>query len=1002
MRKILLIVVSIAIAGLLLFFSTHNSNRSFIVKAKQDQLVQSDPEEENLQEEVRERAQQEFQMTYDPELGYVPVERLVTAEQQLRKMRSMTGARVMAGLNWTERGPNNIGGRSRAILIDQSDASGNTVLAGSVGGGIWRTTDFKAGTPAWAPLSGIAPNLAITCIAQDPSSLNTMYAGTGEGFGNFDAIRGLGIYKSIDGGLTWNLLASTTAGGTNVNDFTYVQKVVVYSNGDVYASGISAVFCNSGGVLKSVNGGATWTRVIGLYTGGGVCSNAFDFQGYDIEISTGGDIYASVIDASVADTTRGKIYRSPAGATVGNTGTWTDISPATLAGRFWSRIELACAPNNNNRVYAMFQGTASSIDTILRSDNGGTTWVNVDNTTLWCDQGVSTSVDFSRNQAWYDLILAVKPDDDQTVLAGGVDIMRTVNSGAAWTQLTQWASGCGVLPFVHADIHNIVYFPGSPNELAVVCDGGVFYSANGGASFTVKNTGYNVTQYYSCAIHPTSGSNYMLAGAQDNGSHRFNNAGINTVTTATSGDGGFCFIDQSDATFQVTSFTNSNYRISRNSGTSFTTVANFAGGRFINPADYDNTQNLLYVCGASQNFRRISNVTTGVPAGNSYPVAPNANYAISAVKVDPNLANRVLIAYATAPNAAAVAPLMYVIDNADAVSINAMQITLPAALTAGRYISSIDVENGDPNHYLLTISNYGATQASIWESTDAGANWTSLDNGSSLPDMPVRWGMFVPAGFNIGQRTQSVAGIMIATELGVWSASVITGVTTLWAPNNTGMGNVRVDMLKLRESDKVVVAGTHGRGLYTTALLNGNLPLTFISFAGKTQPAYNDLVWQVENEQNNKGFEIERKYEGEPGFTSLGFVDGLNSTGTNDYSFKDQLVDLGKELAFYRLKQTDFDNNINYSTTISLSRKMSSRLAEYISITGNTLFIRINNGNPGQVLQLRIFDAAGKLLRNVKTVMQTQQIDISSLVSGTYVVELTGPRDQKETQRIIK
>src|SRR5258708_19780897 len=250
-------------------------------------------------------------MMKDPHLNYIPTERLAAYNQVVqrlkqarRKLATGTGGQgnpiVLGGggLNWMERGPNNIGGRCRGIVFDAWDATGNTGLAGSVGGGLWRTTDFTSPIPTWTQVGPSLMNLAITAIAQDPVDHSVFYASTGEGYGNLDAIRGLGIYKSTDGGRKWGLLASSTAGGAQQYDFQYVQKVVVYSNGDVYASGISARYCNFGGILKSTDGGNSWTRVIGTYTGGGTCANAHDFFGYDIAFSPAGDIYASVANQS--------------------------------------------------------------------------------------------------------------------------------------------------------------------------------------------------------------------------------------------------------------------------------------------------------------------------------------------------------------------------------------------------------------------------------------------------------------------------------------------------------------------------------------------------------------------------------------------------------------------------------------------------------------------------------------------------------------------------------
>jgi hypothetical protein len=94
-----------------------------------------------------------------------------------------------------ERGPNNVGGRTRAVIVDLNDATGNTIFAGSVGGGIWKCTNFKTSSYTWTRVNDHMANLAVTALAQDPTNPNTMYAGTGEGFYNADAIKGGGVFK---------------------------------------------------------------------------------------------------------------------------------------------------------------------------------------------------------------------------------------------------------------------------------------------------------------------------------------------------------------------------------------------------------------------------------------------------------------------------------------------------------------------------------------------------------------------------------------------------------------------------------------------------------------------------------------------------------------------------------------------------------------------------------------------------------------------------------------
>ena len=130
----------------------------------------------------------------------------------------------------------------------------------------------------------------------------------------------------------------------------------------------------------------------------------------------------------------------------------------------------------------------------------------------------------------------------------------------------------------------------------------------------------------------------------------------------------------------------------------------------------------------------------------------------------------------------------------------------------GAYVSSIDVDPENSNHILVTLSNYGI--ASVFESTNCGTSFSNIEG--NLPDVPVRWGMFVPSTAYIAGYTGG--GILLATEIGVWFTQFTDGTKTSWSPQNTGLPNVRTDMLRYRASDHLLVVATHGRGLFTTTL----------------------------------------------------------------------------------------------------------------------------------------------------------------------------------------
>lgn len=381
---------------------------------------------------AKEAMELEVEKTKDPELGYVPRERLRVAYDEMLSLQGKKGKAALSNLHWKECGPSNVGGRTRAILWDPNDPTRRRVFAGAVSGGLWYTDDIYAENPNWVAVDDYFNNLAITTLAHHPTHTDTLYFGTGEGYFNGDAVRGEGIWRSIDGGESWAQLGSTNR--SNSFDFDYVQKIVVLENGVVLAACRSFTYSNRGGILRSTDHGANWTRVLFSNT---------PYRGADIEVAANGDVYAAAGFGSTNSSDDG-IWKS-----TDNGANWTKVYTASSSEE---RIEIACAPSDSNTVYAMVEGSSNSLSKMMKTTNGGSNWNNLSNIS-WFDQcSGSASSDITRGQAFYDLICAVDPDDKDKVFVGGIDLFKSTNGGSSWTQLSAWPKGgCGGYPEVHAD-----------------------------------------------------------------------------------------------------------------------------------------------------------------------------------------------------------------------------------------------------------------------------------------------------------------------------------------------------------------------------------------------------------------------------------------------------------------------------------------------------------------------------------------------------------------------
>lgn len=730
-------------------------------------------------------AQFEFDRTKDPATGTIPAGKYWEAVQQTIQSKNASSfgpsGTSSFGASWVERGPNtdftgpsngntraNSGitsGRVRAMLVDAADATKKTVWIGGVAGGLWKTTDITVAAPTWTIVNDYLTNMAIADIVQQPGNPNVMYFCTGEGYFNIDWIAGNGVFKSTDHGVTWTQLSSTAGWSAN--------RILVDAAGNIYVGTATTVAFSGIGVQRSADGGLTWSTITPTGSSTRIA---------DMELSSSGRLH---ITTGLNNQTTGMYRYTDNPATV-TSGTWTASATAfPYPSGANCRVELGC---NGNVLYALPSNTSAQVATIYKSTDGGANWAAT---------GSQPTAGWASGQAWYALAVDIDPSDPtNSCIVGGLDTWKTTNGGVTWTQISTWVGTTPVNQYVHADVQKIVWFDAG-NKLLFASDGGIFYSSDKGTTIRDRNTGLRIKQFYSCAIHPST-TNYFIAGAQDNGNHKFTNAGLSSTEEFIGGDGTFTAIDQDQPQFQFAAYVFNIYRKSTNGGTTWTTV-NWSGsaGQFINPWDYDNTGNRIYGCWTAGNYFRWDDPTTGSASAVSVNVPAFNAALVSSVTVSPYTANQVYFG--------TVAGRVVKVTSANSATPTATNIT-GASMPVNANVSCVNTGTDD-NNLIACFSNYGV--ASVWVSSDGGTNWTSLDNnGVNLPDMPVRWCMFYP-----GDNTRAI----LATETGIWETDLINGTSTVWVAN-TGFPTVRTDMLKYRSVDGTLAAATHGRGLWTNTI----------------------------------------------------------------------------------------------------------------------------------------------------------------------------------------
>ncbi|MGG8496241.1 fibronectin type III domain-containing protein [Tenacibaculum sp. TC6] len=762
-------------------------------------------------------------LTMNPSTGRMEDGSLVGLREQLLKERNSKGKNNLQrnpgenGNSWIERGPNNVGGRTRVVLFDPNDATNNTVYAGGVSGGLWKNTDITNANSQWSRVQNVPGNLSVTSITVDPRNSNRWYVGTGEQYTAGDVV-GNGVYVTNDGGTTWNALAIPAAGDAIINynasniflsGIHYVNDVLAWDNGaatelfvavgaHVYGDSSSPtnwLGLQSAGLYRSTDNGTTWNRIESAnmkYTSGG---KDYYYIPNDLEVSANNTIWMGTIKSVLDANSGGRVYSST------NGGTWTEAAASPLTES--NRVELETSATDANKIYALTQGTTSAAPVHIYKTTDG--FATISSTSLPNDADTNIAAnDFCRGQAFYDLVIEADPTNDNIVYVGGIDLFKTTNGGNSWSQLSHWYGGFGHQK-VHADQHSIAFGNNNSSRMLFGNDGGIYYSGNAGGTISVRNRGYNVTQFVKAGIGPDGAGDVngiFSAGAQDNGTQAFRNAvaGVNSSTELSDGDGFYTFVDKDGQYMIATYVHNVIYRFSlpwngsgRAQGGATTLLNDQSTGDFVNPMDYDDAANRLLTNASTSTAKSIKSIN----------VAANTKG---------NITNALLDASPTAFRASPFANNTWYVGLANGKLLKLTNVTNTSATWTNintPFVGSISsVRFGaTANDIFVTMHNYGVT--SVWATSDGGTNWVSKEG--NLPNIPVRDFLQNPL-----DRTEAI----LATQLGVWSTSNFNNANPNWTQAYNGMSDVSVTSFDYwnisgDHTNNKVIASTYGRGVFT-------------------------------------------------------------------------------------------------------------------------------------------------------------------------------------------
>lgn len=718
--------------------------------------------------------------------GKVKPDGLIKAIAQRRKMLANAIHTAAAGISkaqWTFLGPGNIGGRIRPVVIHPVNT--NNMWIGSVSGGIWKTAD---GGNSWSPVNDFMGNLAVSAMAIDTANPNTMYAGTGEGFYNGDGVQGYGVFKSTDGGSTWEHLSSTTPSNdyaecSGACNWYYVNRLAVSSNRVILAATSNGYYYNCGTIYRSADNGATWSE---RFTGR-VLDVLFDPDNPD-------NALANAID-----------YNSTKKQ-------WeTHIIRSSDAGQSWSivktfidntggsgRIELAYAPSDSRIVYASLNNSTSNSGAIYKSGDGGATWALV------------STPEHLKSQGDYANAIWVSPSDANFVVIGGVDAYRSRDGGITWAKISDWQRWPDS---AHADFHAIVSHPGfngSDNRAVFFGnDGGIWKASDISTTalargWTDLNNSLGITQFYGGAGNLNASK--IIGGSQDNGHLMY--TGSLTWVQAVDGDGGFAAVDPADSSYMYGEYAYLDLYRSTDGGKTYYDIcsgiseanSDYCGGAddalFIAPFGLDPNNPNTMLAGAASLWRS-TNVKALIPSWRAikarvYDAIGNVRH-ISAMAVAEGNSDIIWVGYTNGN--------VYHTTNGTS---NSPVWTKASGLPA-RYVTRILIDKDNNNRVYAAFGGYDSDN--IYMTSDGGVTWKNI--AGNIPYAPVR---------SIVRHPANADWLYAGTEVGVYASE--NGGTT-WSTTNDGPANVPVDEL-FWYSNNQLVAATHGRGMFMLTFNSDN------------------------------------------------------------------------------------------------------------------------------------------------------------------------------------
>ena len=753
-----------------------------------------------------------------------------------KEIKQMKSGDAM-GLNWAQRGPDNIGGRTKSIIVDNKDATGKTLYAGSVAGGVWKSVTEGL---TWNQVGGDGSNINVSCMVQ--AANGDIFAGTGEDFTKgwgVPALMGRGIFKSTDGS-SFSLLGATAPAG---NEWNFINELAIdNTNTRVYAA-------TNAGLKYSNDGGVNWSFA---------SASGVDLAGSasDVKVASDGSVVVSL---------NNQCWISQNGVVNNFQSFSNDTIPGLLPSTGVGRFEFAFAPSDPDVIYALAADVTGALENIYKSTDKGSSWTVI---------GPGGSPNFNPfgtlKHGLYGNTIAVFPNDPDRILAGGLSIWE--GRKVLETGYYQWEMRFGG----GEDTHGIVFAPNNQDAIYLAADYGLAVISYDFMTAKSLNKTYKTSQFYSVAF--SNNNEELIGGTQGYGPVYIDGKG-NSPEAAISllpvVVGGYAEISQIDPKVLIYSGKGSALYRSNDKGAT-------TSGTFLRATEMVNDSSLITPFRLWESFNNIySRDSLTLYAKQNYPAdtsiilqSRNGNYPFNytlpvnlsagdSIRVQDIVSSKFFLAspgsvfmtkhvhdFTQLPDWDKISTItgvpmcmayskdanylfvgtkrgkIYRISNialaydslhADIASSGCIIATKVINDYSGRTVTSISVDPVNASHIIITLGNYGNTDY-VYECTNAlDDNPVFFSAQGDLPKIPVYTSLI---------EMSSSSRVMIGTDYGIFTTENL-GSSSTWTLENIGMGQVPVMMLRQQTLERVwspgvegtknlgaIYVATNGRGLF--------------------------------------------------------------------------------------------------------------------------------------------------------------------------------------------